>query len=308
MAGLPAKTAIVVAGPTAVGKTALAVGLARELGTEILSTDARQCYRELSIGVAKPSAAELAAVPHHFIDSHSVSDTVNAAVFEAYALRCAAAVFQRHDTLVVCGGTGLYLRAFLEGIDEMPDVPAAFVEAAAALLRDGGREALAAALRAEDPRYAADGEMQNPGRMLRALSFVRATGRSIRSFQRRQPAHRPFRTLLLGLDRPRAELHARIETRVDAMMAEGLLEEVRALSAFRSLSALQTVGYRELFQHLDGEWPLEAAVDLIKRNTRRYARRQLTWFRAMDGIEWYHPARPEAVHARVQAYLAGLRI
>jgi len=308
MAGLPAKTAIVVAGPTAVGKTALAVGLARELGTEILSTDARQCYRELSIGVAKPSAAELAAVPHHFIDSHSVSDTVNAAVFEAYALRCAAAVFQRHDTLVVCGGTGLYLRAFLEGIDEMPDVPAAFVEAAAALLRDGGREALAAALRAEDPRYAADGEMQNPGRMLRALSFVRATGRSIRSFQRRQPAHRPFRTLLLGLDRPRAELHARIETRVDAMMAEGLLEEVRALSAFRSLSALQTVGYRELFQHLDGEWPLEAAVDLIKRNTRRYARRQLTWFRAMDGIEWYHPARPEAVHAYVQAYLAGLRI
>jgi tRNA dimethylallyltransferase len=308
MAGLPAKTAIVVAGPTAVGKTALAVGLARELGTEILSTDARQCYRELSIGVAKPSAAELAAVPHHFIDSHSVSDTVNAAVFEAYALRCAAAVFQRHDTLVVCGGTGLYLRAFQEGIDEMPDVPAAFVEAAAALLRDGGREALAAALRAEDPRYAADGEMQNPGRMLRALSFVRATGRSIRSFQRRQPAHRPFRTLLLGLDRPRAELHARIETRVDAMMAEGLLEEVRALSAFRSLSALQTVGYRELFQHLDGEWPLEAAVDLIKRNTRRYARRQLTWFRAMDGIEWYHPARPEAVHARVQAYLAGLRI
>jgi tRNA dimethylallyltransferase len=307
MAGRPVKTAIVVAGPTAVGKTALAVGLARHLGTEILSTDARQCYRELSIGVAKPSAAELATVPHHFIDSHSVSDTVNAAVFEAYALRRAAEILARHDTLVVCGGTGLYLRAFLEGIDEMPDVPSVYVDAAAALLRDGGREALAAALRAEDPRYAADGEMQNPGRMLRALSFVRATGRSIRSFQRRQPAQRPFRTLLLGLDRPRAELHARIEARVEAMMAEGLLEEVRALAPCRSLSALQTVGYRELFLHLDGELTLEAAVDRVKRNTRRYARRQLTWFRAMDGMEWFHPGRPQEVYGRVEDFLAGLR-
>lgn len=301
------KTVIVVAGPTAVGKTALAVELARRLGTEILSTDARQCYRELSIGVAKPSALELAAVPHRFIHSHSVTDSVNAAVYEAYALQQAEDVFSRHDTLVVCGGTGLYLRAFLEGIDEMPEVPISFVHDAEALLRQGGREALADALRAEDPLYAANGEMQNPSRMLRALSFRRATGLSIRSFQRHRPVERPFRTLLLGLDLPRAELHARIEARVDAMMSEGLLEEVRSLASYRDLNALQTVGYRELFQHLDGVLSLEEAVELIKRNTRRYARRQLTWFHAMTGMEWFHPCRTEEVFTRVKGFLGELR-
>lgn len=299
----PEKTAIIIAGPTAVGKTALAVGLARRLGTEILSVDARQCYRELSIGVAKPSADELAAVPHHFIDSHSVTDTVNAAVYEAYALQAAKDVFSRHDTLVVCGGTGLYLRAFLEGIDEMPEVPASYVQEAETLLRQGGREALADALRSEDPLYAADGEMQNPGRMLRALSFRRATGRSIRSFQCHRAVERPFRTLLLGLDLPRAELHARIEARVDAMMSEGLLEEVRSLASYRSLNALRTVGYRELFQHIDGVLSFDEAIALIKRNTRRYARRQLTWFHGMSGMEWFHPGRPEEVYARVEAFL-----
>jgi tRNA dimethylallyltransferase len=303
----PEKTAIIVAGPTAVGKTALAVQLARRLDTEILSVDSRQCYRELSVGVAKPSADDLAAVTHHFIDSHSLTDNVNAAVFEAYALQAADDVFSRHDTMVVCGGSGLYLRAFLEGIDEMPEVPASFVHEAEALLRQGGREALAAALRSEDPLYAADGEMQNPGRMLRALSFRRATGRSIRSFQRRRVVERPFRTLLLGLDLPRAELHARIEARVDAMMSAGLLEEVRSLAAHRNLNALQTVGYRELFQHIDGGLSLDEAVALVKRNTRRYARRQLTWFHATAGVEWYHPGRPEEVYARVGDFLGRLR-
>jgi len=303
----PEKTAIVIAGPTAVGKTALAVGLARRLGTEILSVDARQCYRELSIGVAKPSAEELAAVRHYFIDSHSVTDTVNAAVYEAYALQRADDVFSRHDTLVVCGGTGLYLRAFLEGIDEMPEVPASFVHESEALLRLGGREALAAVLRLEDPLYAADGEMQNPSRMIRALSFRRATGLSIRSFQRRRVVERPFRTLLLGLDLPRAELHARIEARVDAMMSAGLLEEVRSLVAHRNLNALQTVGYRELFHHHYGALSIDEAVALIKRNTRRYARRQLTWFHATAGMEWYHPGRPEEVYARVGDFLGRLR-
>jgi tRNA dimethylallyltransferase len=303
----PEKTAIIVAGPTAVGKTAFSVGLAGRLGTEILSVDARQCYRELSIGVAKPSADELSAVPHHFIDSHSVTDNLNAAVFEAYALKAADDVFSRYDTLVVCGGSGLYLRAFLEGIDEMPEVPPHYVREAEALLSEGGREALAAALRSEDPLFAADGEMQNPGRMIRALSFRRATGLSIRSFQRRRVVERPFRTLLLGLDLPRAELHARIEARVDAMMSAGLLEEVRSLAAHRNLNALQTVGYRELFHHLDGALSIDEAVALIKRNTRRYARRQLTWFHATAGMEWYHPGRPEEVYERVEDFLGRLR-
>lgn len=301
------KAVIVVAGPTAVGKTALAVALARRLGTEVLSADSRQCYRELTIGVAKPSMEELSAVPHHFIDSHSVEDTVNAAVYEAYALQRATEIFTRRDTLVVCGGTGLYLRAFLEGIDKMPEVPPAFVREAETLLQKGGRTALAEALRMEDPRYAADGEMENPARMLRALSFVRATGQSIRSFQQRRPAVRDFSTLLIGLDLPRDELHARIEARVDAMMSEGLLEEVRSLSSLRHLNALQTVGYRELFQHLDGAMRWEDAVAFIKRNTRRYARRQLTWFHATAGMKWFHPGRSEEVFSCVDEFLAAIR-
>lgn len=307
MAGRPEKSAIVVAGPTAVGKTALAIDLALRLGTDILSADARQCYRELDIGVAKPSPQQLAAVPHHFIDSHSVTEPVNAALYETHALRRAAEVFSRHDTLVVCGGTGLYLRAFLEGMDMMPDVPPSVVAEAEQLLQSGGREALAVALRREDPLYAASGELSNPSRMLRALSFVRATGRSIRTFQQKRPADRPFHHLWIGLQLPRAELHARIGDRVDDMMGRGLLEEVRSLTPHRDRNALQTVGYRELFRHLDGEIPLDEAVELVKRNTRRYARRQITWFNAQPGMAWFHPGQEDRIGERIEGFLADLR-
>lgn len=283
------KTAIIIAGPTAVGKTALSVRIAGLLGTEIISADSRQCYRELDIGVAKPGPEELASVPHHFIDSHSILEEVNAAGFERYALEKAMEIFSRSDRLIVTGGTGLYLRAFMDGIDPMPEVPLLFRESVAQLHRSGGIAALQDALAAEDPVFASEGEMRNPQRMMRALAFKRATGQSIRRYQSGDKQARPFRILRVGLELPREELYARVDKRVDGMIEWGLLEEVRGLMPYRHLNALQTVGYRELFGYLEEKMTLEHAIASIKQHTRQYAKRQLTWFRADAEMKWFGP-------------------
>lgn len=284
-------TAIIIAGPTAAGKTELAIRVARELGTEIISADARQCYRELNIGVARPSSQELFAVPHHFIASHGITDRVNAATFEHYALHRSENILRERGNVVVCGGTGLYLRAFCEGMDEMPEVPEEIRKSVESFYHTEGLKALQAAISKEDPHFVIDGALENPARVIRALSFVRATGRSIRNFQRRQSVDRPFRIIKLLIDRPRAELYDRINRRVTLMMKQGLWEEAESLYQFRELQALQTVGYRELFDHMEGHSTLEAAVDMIRQHTRNYAKRQLTWFKKETGMKVFHPVQ-----------------
>lgn len=283
------KTAIVIAGPTAVGKTRAAIALALRLGTEIVSADSRQCYRELRIGVARPSDEELASVPHHFIASHGFDDEVTASLFERYALERVQTILRDRDHVVVVGGTGLYLRAFTDGIDAMPEVPTPFREEVERMLREEGLQALREAVEREDPLFAADGELRNPHRMIRALSFIRATGTSIREHQKAVPAARPFRIVHMALGLPREELHRRIGVRVDQMVAGGLLQEVEGLLAFRNQKALQTVGYREMFGYIDGLMGWDETVESVKQNTRRYAKRQMTWFRGDDRLTWCHP-------------------
>ena len=291
------KTAIIIAGPTAVGKTALSIQLARYFHTEIISADSRQCYRELNIGVAKPRPEELAYVKHHFIDSNSITEKIHAAAFEAYALQAAESIFREHDQLIVPGGTGLYLKAFASGFDAMPEIPASIREAVRKLGEEEGTTGLRQMLEKEDPVFAAGEEMQNPQRMMRALEFVRTTGTSIRNYQQAKPQERPFRIITIGLELPREELYTRINVRVDKMMADGLLEEVQKLVPYKNLNALQTVGYRELFDYLEGKMSLEKAVEKIKQNTRHYAKRQLTWFKADSNIHWFNPADLEGILA-----------
>lgn len=288
---------LVIAGPTAVGKTAVAIEVARHFGTEIISADSRQCYRELNIGVARPDKDELDQVPHHFIASHSIRQEVTAAGFADYALQVSHRLFQQHDQVVMAGGTGLYIRAFCEGLDDIPDVSAELREQIQEEYIKKGMTWLQAEVAVKDPLFYQKGEILNPQRLMRALEVVEATGQSILSFHTGQQQERPFRSIRIALELPREELYARINRRVDKMMDAGLLEEVKSLYSYRSLNALQTVGYAELFAYLDGTHSLERAVELIKQNTRRYAKRQLTWLRRMTDIQWFHPANIDGIIA-----------
>jgi tRNA dimethylallyltransferase len=282
---------IVIAGPTAVGKTAVAIGLAKHLQTEIISADSRQCFKELSIGVARPTNVELKEVRHHFIASHSIEEEITAASFEQYALKTAAALFEKYDTIVMVGGTGLYIKAFCEGLDEIPAVAPSIRESIIANYEKKGLPWLQEQVKEKDAAYFASGETQNPQRLMRALEVVEATGQSILSFRKRQKTVRDFTIIKLGLELPKETLHQRIHTRVDQMMEQGLLEEVKRLQPMRHLNALQTVGYAELFDYLDGKVSLEQAVEKIKTNTRRYAKRQITWFKKDNGITWFAPGQ-----------------
>jgi tRNA dimethylallyltransferase len=283
------KTVIIIGGPTAVGKTAVAVQLARELGTEIISADSRQCYRELNIGVARPSDEELAAVPHHFIASHSIHAKVDAALFETYALRKAAEVFSSRDTVVMVGGTGLYIKAFRDGLDAIPEVPGSVRAAIISQYEEKGITWLQEEVKQRDPAFFAAGEINNPHRMMRALEVVMTTGKSILHFRKGKKAERDFEILQIAIGLPREELHRNINARVNRMMEEGLLEEARGLQLWQSNNALQTVGYRELFEYFDGRWSLDEAAERIRIHTRQYAKRQLTWFRKDPGWQWLPP-------------------
>jgi tRNA dimethylallyltransferase len=259
------KTCVIIAGPTAVGKTAVAIEVARHFNTAIISADSRQCFKEMTIGVAKPSREELQQVPHYFINSHSIHDDVNAAVYEQYALQAADEIFRQHDITVVTGGTGLYIKAFCEGLDDMPPVSLAVRQAITDAYEQNGLGWLQQQVKEQDPLYYETGEIQNPQRLIRALEVKQATGESIRSFQQGKKAVRPFRIIKLGLELPRPELNARINARVDNMMQQGLLQEVKALVPFKHLNALQTVGYTELFDYLDGKTTLQQAVEHIRQ-------------------------------------------
>lgn len=285
-----APTLLVVAGPTASGKTALSLQLAQHFHTSILSFDSRQCYRELNIAVAKPTPDELNLVPHYFINSHSIHHPVDAAGFEQYALNILHHLFETQQVVVAVGGTGLYLKVLCEGIDQMPEIPASIRQQVRHDYASMGLSWLQQALREEDPLFASSGEMQNPHRMLRALEVIRTSGQSIREIQGRKKTTRPFRIIKIGIDLPRHLLHQHINARVDSMVHAGLVEEARSLLPYRQLQALQTVGYRELFEYFDGNCTLDKAIEQIKTNTRQYAKRQMTWFRKDKDIHWDLPA------------------
>ncbi|MDD2793416.1 MAG: tRNA (adenosine(37)-N6)-dimethylallyltransferase MiaA [Sediminibacterium sp.] len=281
------KKLFIVAGPTAVGKTGFAILLAKALKTEIISADSRQCFSELSIGVARPSEEELAAVPHHFIASHFVAEDLNAGYFEQYALQKAGELFQQHDAVVMVGGTGLYIKAFCEGIDPMPVVPPEVRSEIVAQYEAKGLIWLQSELKHKDPAFWAVAEQQNPQRLMRALEVFNATGKSITVFRSAQKKQRDFEIIKIGLEMPMEVLTARINQRVDQMIKDGLLSEARSVISYRNKSALQTVGYKEMFDHLDGKISLEEAIQQIKQHTRQYAKRQMTWFRKDPEFTWY---------------------
>jgi len=300
------KTCIIVTGPTASGKTALAIAVARHFNTSIISADSRQCFKELSIGVARPSKEELQMVKHYFIASHSITSAVNAAVFEAYALDAIRDIFSTRDVAVMAGGTGLYIKAFCEGLDDIPAIDMGIRDQIQRQYLQDGLSWLQEAVHTEDPAYYASGEIQNPQRLMRALEVVRATGRSIRSFQGGSGISRDFNIIKIALDLPREQLYDNINRRVDIMMEQGLLQEVKSLLPYRHLNALQTVGYKELFDYLDGRLSLADAINLLRQNTRHYAKRQLTWFRRDAGITWFSPVDLSGIIAfletRLQTY------
>ncbi|MFD1144414.1 tRNA (adenosine(37)-N6)-dimethylallyltransferase MiaA [Larkinella insperata] len=284
------KLLIVVAGPTAVGKTSLCVRLAKMLQTDVVSADSRQLYRELSVGTAKPTPEEMQGVRHHFIHSHSILEPVSAGQYEREALAVLDDLFREKNRVILSGGTGLYINAVCFGLDDVPQADPALRAELMNRLETAGLEPLQHQLRQLDPVYAQTADLQNTQRVIRALEVILSSGKPFSAFRKQEaagPAARPFQTLFIALDRPREELYDRIDRRMDEMLANGLVEEARSLRAYRDLTALQTVGYKEVFGYLDGEYDYDEMVRLLKRNSRRYAKRQLTWFRHQGEYHWF---------------------
>lgn len=280
---------VVLVGPTGSGKTDASIELARHYDAPILSTDSRQFYRGLAIGTAQPAPEQLQAAEHHFIASHAITEHLNCGEYEVQALALLGKLFAHHATVIAVGGSGLYVRALCEGMDELPPADDALRAALVERLQTEGLSALAEQLRTLDPAYHATVDRSNPARVVRALEVCLQTGRPYSELRTGKRRSRPFDIVKIGIDLPREELYARIDRRVDRMLADGLEAEARAVYPFRHLYALQTVGYRELFAYFDGTVGYDQAVELIKRNTRRYAKRQLTWFRRDPEIQWFAP-------------------
>lgn len=284
-----AKTLIVIVGPTAIGKTALAIRLAQYYDTEIISADSRQFYKEMGIGTAKPPLDELETVRHHFINSHSVTDLFNAGDYEKEADRLIENLFHNHDQLILTGGSGLFINAVIHGFDELPSANPEIRTRLNRLLVEKGLGYLQEMLKKADPAYFEEADIHNPQRIIRALEVYETSARPFSEFRKKTQKKQPYKIVMIGLNTNRAALYANINTRVDKMMKDGLLDEVRSLIPFRQLNSLNTVGYSELFDHLDGKYSLDEAVEKIKQNTRRFAKRQLTWFRKTEGIRWFEP-------------------
>ena len=280
-------TVYIIIGPTAVGKTSFAIALAQHFKTEIISADARQCYAELNIGVARPSLEELSKVPHHFIASHSVNEAVNAQVFENYALAKTEEIFKTHQSVVMVGGTGLYIKAFCEGLDMIPDIDPDIRAHIIEQYEKLGLRWLQKEVSVKDPLYWAKGEQQNPQRLMRALEVMLGTGASIVCFQIKNKITRPFNIVKVGLELPREQLYESINQRVISMVENGLEQEVRELVAQFHLNALQTVGYSEWDPYFEGSLSKEKVIENIQQNTRHYAKRQMTWFKKDLDITWY---------------------
>ncbi len=289
------KTLVVLLGPTAVGKTELSLKLAEHLKSPIISADSRQLYSELKIGTAAPTPEQLARVKHYFIGTLHLTDYYSAAQYEQDALSEMERLFQEHDKLLMTGGSMMYIDAVIKGIDDIPTVDKETRQMVKEHFEKDGLDVLAAELKMLDPEYYQIVDLKNHKRVVHALEICYMTGKTFTSFRKAEIKKRPFKILLIGLQRPREELFRRIGLRVDQMMADGLLEEVKSVQLYRELNALNTVGYKEILKYLDGEWPLDMAVEKIKRNTRIYAKKQMTWFKKNENIKWFNPDDSEAI-------------
>lgn len=286
---------VVIAGPTAIGKTALSIDLAAGFSSEIISVDSRQFYKELKIGSAQPSAEELSRIPHHFIAERSVTEEYNVASFEKDALTRLDQLFEKHRIIFACGGSGLYIDALCNGLDEVPLADQVVRQRLETELEEKGLEALAEKIKVKDSESYETIDLKNPRRVIRALEIMELTGRKASELRKKKKKERPFEIVKILLDIPRENLYQRINKRVDQMMEQGLLKEAENLFPLRHLNALQTVGYRELFLFLEGSYSLERAVELIKQNTRRYAKRQLTWFRNDEEYKVFSPEQEKEI-------------
>ncbi len=280
---------VVLLGPTGVGKTDLSVSLARHLGAEIISCDSRQFYREMRIGTAVPSDEQLNSVKHHFIRFLSIKDYYSSSRFEKDVLNMLPGIFSRNRIAIMTGGSGLYIDAVCKSTDEIPDVDPEIREKYTRIFRNEGLESLRMTLKILDPVHYTKVDLKNPKRITRALEICEMTGRPYSSFLKKERTERDFRILMIGLQRDRKELYDRINKRVDQMVAAGLEEEARSLIGSRESNALNTVGYKEFFDYFDGKITKEKAVELIRRNSRRYAKKQITWWNKDPAIKWFHP-------------------
>jgi tRNA dimethylallyltransferase len=289
------KTLLIIAGPTAVGKTDLCINLAKKFNTNIISADSRQFYKEINIGTAKPSMEQLAEAKHYFIDTLSIEEDYDVGKFETEALALLDHLFQDQTLVIMTGGSGLYLDAVAKGFDAIPPVDKSVRAALNEVYEKEGLSALQERLRKLDPDYHQTVDLNNPQRLIRALEVCVGSGMPYSSFRKKKTGQRPFDTIKIALERDRAELYQRIDLRMDQMIAEGLFEEAEALYPYRRHNALQTVGYKEIFGYLDGEYDRQEAIRLLKRNSRRYAKRQMTWFRKDLDYHWFHPSQTQEI-------------
>ena len=301
------KTLIVIVGPTGSGKTDLSIRVAEHYTCPIISTDSRQFYRGIPIGTAQPDKEQLKRVEHHFIASHELTDDFNCGVYEVAALKRLEELFYKHDTVVAVGGSGLYVKALCEGMDDLPEMEPALRQQLSDRLKREGLEALAEQLRELDPTFYEVVDRKNPARVLRALEVCIATGKPYSALRTGVKRERPFNIVKIGVTMERAVLYERIDRRVDIMVEAGLEQEARKVYPLRHLNSLQTVGYREMFDYFDGSISRDEAIELIKRNSRRYAKRQLTWFGRDGEIEWFLPSETEKIVEYIDSKVCTLK-
>ncbi len=300
MSNVKEKYLITIAGPTAVGKTSLAISLAKTFKTVIISADSRQFFKELEIGTAKPSTDELASVTHYFVNSHHITEVYSAGDFERDTLALLQELFKEHNYVVMVGGSGFYIKAVLEGLDNLPMPLAGLRESLTERLEKEGLKVLQSEISMVDPEFSKTKEWHNPQRVIRALEVYKTAGIPISEFQQTMKKERPFKQISIALDREREQLYDRINMRMDAMLQAGLVDEANSLAPYRAHQALQTVGYKEVFDFLDGKYKEPEMIRLLKQNTRRYAKRQLTWFRHQGEFEWFHPDEFEKIVAYIE--------
>ena len=289
------KTLIVITGPTAVGKTRLCIDLAKHFGIPIINADSRQIYKELKIGTASPTDEERHEVKHYFVGTLSLEDYYSASLYEQQVMALLGTMYKTHDYALMAGGSMMYIDAVCNGIDDIPTIDDETRKTMKRRLQEEGLECLCEELRQRDPEYYEIVDRQNPKRVVHALEICTMTGKTYTSFRKRERKQRPFRIIKIGLNRERQELYDRINARVDEMMEKGFLEEAKGLHSQKHLNALNTVGYKELFGYFEGQWMLEEAIERIKGNTRRYARKQLTWYKKDEQIKWFHPDQEEDI-------------
>ena len=297
-------TLIVLIGPTGVGKTELSLSIAEHFKTCIVSADSRQLYADLKIGTAAPTPDQLARVPHHFVGTLRLTDYYSAAQYEAEVMVKLEELFQQNDVVVLTGGSMMYIDAICKGIDDIPTVDKETRELMIQRYEEEGLEKLCSELKLLDPEYYQIVDLKNPKRVIHALEICYMTGKTYTSFRTREIKKRPFRIIKIGLTREREELYNRINRRVDEMMEKGLLEEARSVAEYKHLNSLNTVGYKEIFKYIDGEWPLDFAIEKIKQNSRIYSRKQMTWFKRDTEISWFHPEKKEEIMNHINNLLS----